>query len=477
MICHSNKFLLPPDPPVFCAIDMKSYYASVEAVSRGLDPLKCRLLVADPTRSDATICLAVSPALKAIGVPSRPRLFEAKRAISDYERRTHTKVDYIIAIPRMALYEQVSAQIYSILLRYAAAEDIHVYSVDESFIFCTPYLSFYRAEAEKQGVHPAHVMAMTMIKAVLKETGITATVGIGTNLYLAKVCMDITAKKAPPDKDGVRIAELNELSYCYQLWNHRPLIDFWMIGPGKARRLEKNHLYTMGEIAEKSQYDEEWFYKEFGIDGEIMIAHAWGMDPVTLKDIKNHKPEKHSLSSGQVLPRPYKYKEARIVFSEMIDGICADMFSKGLLSSRFTWWASYDWKSLEACPNYEGDVTLDFYGRLHPKHHHGKVRMPMETNSAATIAPLLLQSFDQKTDHRLLFRRLGVVAEGIHEDYGFYQMNLFIDYEALEREKNLQNALSEIRSRFGLNGIFTGKNMLEGATQLERNGQIGGHKA
>ena len=464
-------------PNIFCAIDMKSYYASVEAVSRGLDPLKCKLLVADPTRSDATICLAVSPALKEIGVPSRPRLFEAKRAIRDYENRTGKKVDYITAIPRMALYEQVSAQIYSILLRYVAPEDIHVYSVDESFIYCTPYLFFYQDEAEKQGVHPARVMAMTMIRAILKETGITATVGIGTNLYLAKVCMDITAKKAPPDKDGVCIAELNELSYCYQLWNHRPLIDFWMLGPGKAHRLEKNYLFTMGDIAERSQYDEEWFYKEFGIDGEILIAHAWGMDPVTLKDIKSHKPDKHSLSSGQVLSRPYSFSEARIVFSEMIDGLCADMFTKSLLSSRFSWWASYDWKSLEVCPNYNGDLAYDFYGRLHPKHHHGKVRTPMETNSKATIGPLLLQSFDQKTDHRLLFRRLGLIAEGIHEDYGFYQMNLFVDYDALEREKSLQGALAEIRTRFGRNGIFTGKNMLGGATQLERNAQIGGHRA
>ena len=468
---------LPEDGPVYAAVDMKSYYASVEAVSLGLDPLKVNLLVADPTRSDQTICLAVSPALKAIGVPGRPRLFEAKRAIADYEKRTGKKVSYITAVPRMALYEQVSAQIYSILLRYAAAEDIHVYSVDESFIFCTPYLRFYRAEAARQGVHPAHVMAMTMIRTILKETGITATVGIGTNLYLAKVCMDITAKKSAPDKDGVRIAELNEDSYCYRLWDHRPLIDFWMIGPGKARRLEKNYLFTMGDIAERSQYNEEWFYREFGIDGEILIAHAWGMDPVTIRDIKNFRPNRHSLSSGQVLPRPYPYIEARIVFSEMIDGLCADMFCKGLVTGRFSWWVSYDYKSLEVCPEYDGEVTLDFYGRLHPKHSGGTVRMPMETNSASTAAPLLLSSFDARTDHRLLYRRLGVVAEGIHEDYGFYQMNMFVDYEALLREKRLQGAVSEIRKRFGRNGIFTGKNLLEGATQLDRNKQIGGHKS
>ena len=462
---------------IYIAVDMKSYYASVEAVARNLDPLSVKLLVADPSRSDQTICLAVSPALKTIGVPSRPRLFEAKRAIADYERRTGTRVDYITATPRMALYEQVSAQIYGILLRYAAAEDIHVYSVDESFIYCTPYLSFYRQEAQRQHVHPAHVMAMTMIRSILKETGITATIGIGTNLYLAKVCMDITAKKAKPDKDGVRIAELNEDSYCYLLWNHRPLIDFWMVGPGKARRLEKNYLYTMGDIAERSQCDEEFFYKTFGIDGEILIAHAWGMDPVTIADIKNYKPDKHSLSSGQVLPRPYKYHEARVVFSEMIDGLCSDMFLKQVICPKFTWWVSYDWKSLEVCPDYSGEICLDFYGRLHPKHSNGTVRMPLETNSASTASPLLLASFDAKTDHRLLFRRLGVCAEGIHEDYGFCQMNLFIDYEKLEREKRLQGAISEIRGRYGKSGIFTGKNLLEGATQLERNSQIGGHRA
>ena len=322
----------------------------------------------------------------------------------------------------------------------------------------------------------ARVMAMTMIRAILKETGITATVGIGTNLYLAKVCMDITAKKTSPDKDGVRIAELNEESYCYQLWEHRPLVDFWMVGPGKARRLENNYLFTMGDIAERSQYDEEFFYKTFGIDGEILIAHAWGVDPVTIRDIKNYRPTANSLSKGQVLPRPYRYEEARNVFSEMIDVLCSDMFLKQVVSSRFTWWVSYDWKSLEECPYYEGEVLPDFYGRLHPKHSNGTVRTRGETNSVGTVAPLLLSSFDQKTDHRLLYRRLGICADGVHEEYGFFQMDLFTDYDRLEREKRLQGALARIRSRFGKNGIFTGKNMLEGATQLERNNQIGGHR-
>jgi DNA polymerase V len=460
----------------YIAIDMKSFYASVECVARGYDPLTTNLLVADESRSDQTICLAVSPSLKAIGVPSRPRLFEAKQAIQKYEREHRTKVQYITAIPRMAEYERISSLIYSIILRYAAPMDVHVYSIDESFIDATPYLHFYETEAKAAGVHPAHIMAMTIIRDVLKTTGITATVGIGTNLYLAKVAMDIVAKKAAPDKDGVRIAELNEDSYKYLLWEHKPLTSFWMVGPGKAHRLEKAYLFTMGDIAQKSQWDEEWFYKTFGIDGEILIAHAWGYDPVTIADIKNYKSEGHSLSNGQVLPRPYKYQEARLVLSEMIDGLCADMFAKTLIAPKFTWWVSYDYKSLEACPNYDGPVTIDFYGRLHPKHSNGTVKMPMDTNSVSTVAPRILEAFDKKTDHRLLYRRLGICADGVHEDSGFFQLNFFIDYEALEREKRLQEALNEVRSKYGANILFTGKNMLEGATQLERNGQIGGHK-
>ena len=377
----------------------------------------------------------------------------------------------------MALYEKVSAQIYSIILRYAAPDDVHVYSVDESFIDATPYLARYREEAKRQGFHPAHVMAMTMIRDVLATTGITATVGIGTNLYLAKVCMDTIAKKAAPDKDGVRIAELNEDSYKFLLWDHRPLTDFWMLGPGKARTLEKAYLFTMGDIAQKSQYDEEWFYKKFGIDGEILIAHAWGNDPVTMADIKNYHSDGHSLSNGQVLPRPYKYGEARTVFQEMVDCLCTDMFAKGVVAPKFTWWVSYDYKSLEVCPGYEGERVLDFYGRLHPKHNNGTVKMPMDTNSISTVAPLLLASFDKKTDHRLLYRRLGICAESVRTDSGFFQLNMFIDYEALEREKRLQGALSEVRSKYGANALFTGKNLLEGATQLERNQQIGGHRA
>lgn len=461
----------------YIAIDMKSFYASVECVARGYDPLTTNLLVADESRSDQTICLAVSPSLKAIGVPSRPRLFEAKRAIADYEKRTHSRIAYIIAVPRMAEYERVSALIYSVMLRYVAPQDIHVYSIDEAFIDASPYLRFYEDEASKVRVHPAHTMAMTIIRDVLKTTGITATVGIGTNLYLAKVAMDIVAKKAKPDADGVRIAELNEQSYCFLLWEHRPLTDFWMLGPGKARTLEKAHLLTMGDVATRAQWDEEWFYKKFGIDGEILIDHAFGIEPVTMRDIKNYRSDNHSLSNGQVLPRPYKYAETRNVLLEMIDVLCADMFSKNLTAAAFSWWVSYDYKSLEACPNYDGPTVLDFYGRLHPKHNNGTVKTRGATNSFRTVAQAILASFDQKTDHRLLFRRLGVCANDVCADSGTFQLDLFTDYDALEKEKRLQGAMVEVRRKYGLNAIFKGNNMLEGANQLERNQQIGGHRA
>ena len=461
----------------YICIDLKSYYASVECVHRGLDPLKANLLVADPSRSDQTICLAVSPALKAMGVPGRPRLFEAKQKIREYEARHHTRVSYITAVPRMAEYERISAKIYEIYLRYVAPEDVHIYSIDECFIDCSGYLHMYRSEAMRTGTNPAHALAMTMIRDVLKETGITATVGIGTNLYLAKVAMDIVAKKAPADKDGVRIAELNEDSYKFLLWEHRPLTDFWQIGPGKARRLYKACLYTMGDIAQRTQWDEEYFYKTFGIDGEILIDHAWGIEPVTMQDIKSYRSTGHSLSNGQVLPRPYEYEEARLVFREMIEVLCMDMFAKNLVTKVCSWWVSYDYKSLEACPNYDGPVAIDFYGRLHPKHCGGTVRLHSLTNNLQAISVPMVSQFDKKTDHRLLFRRLGVCAGDVTEDIGMYQMNLFVDYDAQERDRHLMGAMLEVRKRYGPNAVFKGMNMLKGATTLERNQQIGGHKA
>ena len=461
----------------YIAIDMKSFYASVECVARGLNPLKANLLVADPSRSDQTICLAVSPALKAIGVPSRPRLFEAKQAIRRYEKIHNTKVSYIIAVPRMAEYEKISAGIYGIYLKYVSADDVHVYSIDECFIDCTPYLHLYEHAAAVSGRHPAHIMALTIIRDVLKNTGITATVGIGTNLYLAKVAMDIVAKKTVADKDGVRIAALTEDSYRRLLWEHRPLTDFWQIGHGKAARLESNHLYTMGDIAERSQWDEEWFYKAFGIDAEILIDHAWGIEPVTMYDIKHYKSDNHSLSNGQVLPRPYKYDEACTVFMEMIDVLCCDMFKKGVVSSRFTWWISYDYKSLEYFPAYDGRLAIDWYGRLHPAHSNGTVRLTTPVNTASAVTPAIMRDIDRKSDHRILLRRLGVCACDITSDDGMYQLDLFTDYDELNREKQLHAALLDVRTRYGANSLLKGINFMEGATTKMRNEQIGGHRA
>ena len=280
-----------------------------------------------------------------------------------------------------------------------------------------------------------------------------------------------------PDADGVRIAELNEDSYKFLLWDHRPLTDFWMIGAGKANRLQKAYMYTMGEVARRSLYDEEWFYKAFGVDAEILLAHAWGEDPVSMQDIKNYRSDTPSVSPGQVLPRPYAYDEARTVFSEMIDSLCADLFCKTLISPGFSWWVSYDWQSLEKLPFYDGPVCLDFDGKPHPKHTVGRVKMPVETNSPEVAASLLLASFDEKTDHRLLYRRLGICAENVRPDIGFAQVSFFVDYESLEREKHLQQAMHDIRAKYGANSVFLGKNLREGATQLERNMQIGGHRA
>ena len=459
------------------AIDMKSFYASVECVARGLNPLKANLLVADASRTDQTICLAVSPALKAIGVPSRPRLFEAKQAIERYERAHHTKIFYITAVPHMLEYEKVSAKIYGILLKYVAPEDIHVYSIDESFIDCTSYLHLYESIAIKTGQSPAHIMALTIIKDVLKQTGITATVGIGTNLYLAKVSMDIVAKKTPADSDGVRIASLTEESYRQLLWSHKPLTDFWQIGNGKARRLERNMMFTMGDIAERSQLDEEWFYRTFGIDAEILIDHAWGIEPVTMHHIKNYKTDNHSLSNGQVLPRPYKYEEACIIFKEMIDILSCDMYKKNLVSSKFTWWVSYDYKSLEYCPHYDGPLAIDWYGRLHPAHSNGTVNISTATNTSKQIIKAIMDNVMKKADHRILFRKLGVCACNVQNDGGYFQFDLFTDYEALNKEKQIQSALLDVRKKYGANAMLKGIDLLEGATTRERNEQIGGHKS
>ena len=461
----------------YIALDLKSYYASVECVARGLDPLKARLLVADETRKDGTICLAVSPALKAIGVPSRPRLFEAKSAIRKYEMIHHVRVDYIIAPPRMAEYIRISAKIYEIYLRYVAEEDIHVYSIDECFIDVTPYLHFYREEAKKLGVSPAHHMAITMIRDVLRTTGITATVGIGPNLYLAKVGMDIVAKKAPPDQDGVRIAELDEINYKIKLWRHYPITDFWQIGSGIARALGSLGIYTMGDLAATSVNDEAALYRVFGVNAELLIDHAWGIEPTLMSDIKSYKTSSRSLSTGQVLWRPYRYDEGLLVFSEMADLLCADLLAKNLLTASLTWWVAFDYKSLEENLLYKGPILYDFYGLPRPDHAHATVRLRTPTNSKSLIMERLIPSFEKKVDHRLLIRRLGICANNTTKDEGCYQLDFFMDYEALEKERRIQLAMLEVRKRFGLNGIVKGINLMEGATTIERNMQIGGHRA
>ena len=414
--------------PVYIAIDLKSYYASVECVQRHLDPLITNLLVADESRSDKTICLAVSPSLKAMGVPSRPRLFEARQAIRLYEAQHHTKVDYIVAVPQMALYEKVSAKIYSIYLNYVSTEDIHVYSIDEVFIEATHYMQLYSDAAQKEGMTPSHYLAMTMIRDVLQQTGITATAGIGTNLYLAKVAMDIVAKKAVPDADGVRIAELDERSYRYLLWDHRPLTAFWQVGPGKARRLAKYGIYTMGDIAQMSIANEEWLYQQFGVDAELLIDHAWGQEACTLADIKQYKPKGNSRSVGQVLPRPYRFGEARLVLSEMIDQLALDLVTRNVRTKELTFWVSFDPASLDELPSYSGDISRDFYGRWHPAHAGGTVRLRAHTSSTRELQNAVLSAFDAKVDHRLLIRRLGVVADNLQKDY--VQLDFFTDYEA-----------------------------------------------
>ncbi|MBR3505021.1 MAG: DNA methylase [Clostridia bacterium] len=461
----------------FICCDMKSFYASVECVARGLDPLKARLLVADESRSDKTICLAVSPALKAMGVPSRPRLFEAKQAIRLYEVMHHAKVDYIIAPPRMAEYIRVSSRIYEVFRKYVADVDTHVYSIDELFIDISPYLHLYRGAAKKAGVSPAHYFAMLMIRAVLKETGITATVGIGANLYLAKIGMDIVAKKAKPDKDGVRIAELDEMSYRLKLWTHMPLTDFWQIGPGTARRLQSRGLYTMGDIAAMSVSNEGMLYDLFGVNAELLIDHAWGIEPTEMSDIKNYRTESHSLSTGQVLPRPYQYGEGLLVFREMGDLLCADLFSKELTTQSLTWWVSYDPQSLEENPAYTGPLTVDFYGRALPKSAHATVKLRIRTNSKSLILDALTKSFEEKVNRFLLIRRLGIAANDTRPDDGYRQLDLFTDFEALEKERNMQRAMLSVRRKYGLNAVVKGMNLLEGATTIERNQQIGGHKA
>ncbi|MBQ8306451.1 MAG: DNA methylase [Blautia sp.] len=457
----------PDDSRTCICIDLKSFYASVECVERGLDPLTANLLVADESRSDNTICLAVSPSLKAIGVPARPRLFEARQRIREAEMRTRRKISYIVAPPRMALYIDYSARIYAVYLRYIAPEDIHVYSIDEVFIDATSYAELYRVSA--------HDLVRRMLRDVLSCTGITATAGIGTNLYLAKIAMDIVAKRKPADADGVRIAELDELSYRRILWPHIPLTDFWHIGRGISTTLIRNGMFTMGDVAAMSIANEEFLYTLFGIDAELLIDHAWGIETCTMEEIKSYVPRDHSLNNGQVLPRAYDCEEALLVVKEMTDVLVLDLVRKNLTTSGISLYIGYDHVT---DPSYKGLFHVDYYGRRVPQHARGTEALGSHTNSSFLIMEAAITLFHRIIDPSLKVRRLFVTAlNTVPADTGCYQLDLFTDFDSLQKEKRLQEALLAIKSRYGRNAVLRGMNMEEAGTTRERNLQIGGHKA
>jgi len=502
----------------YIAIDLKSFYASVECVQRGLNPMTTNLLVADESRTSKTICLAVSPSLKSFGIPGRPRLFEAEQkvrqanALRKMQAPNHKfigascnaeellcypalAIDYIIAPPQMALYMQVSTEIYQVYLKYIAPEDIHVYSIDEVFIDATAYLKTYGLTARE--------FAKRIILDVLKTTGITATAGIGTNLFLCKVAMDIMAKKVRADADGVRIAELDEMSYRENLWSHRPLTDFWRVGRGYAKKLESKGLFTMGDIARCSLgkgsdfYNEELLYKMFGVNAQLLIDHAWGWEPCTIADIKVYKPESSSVGSGQVLHCAYDFDMAKLVLREMTDLLVLDLLEKGLVTNQMVLTVGYDIENLtdpERAAKYTGAVTVDHYGRRVPKHAHGSVNLEGYTSSTMLITDAMMDLYDRIVDQTLLVRRLNVVANHViaeadaPKDDGPRQLDFFTDYEELdaqqaqkkaelERERRVQEAVLGIKNKFGKNAILRGMNLQQGATAKDRNAQIGGHKA
>lgn len=493
----------------YIAIDLKSFYASVECVERGLDPLTTNLVVADRSRTEKTICLAVSPSLKACGIPGRARLFEVEqrirevnaerrrraydhrltgKSVSAIELKAHPEweVDYIAAPPRMAYYIEHSTRIYQIYLKYIAPEDIHVYSIDEVFMDVTAYLNTY-------GI-TAHELARKIIGDVLRQTGITATAGIGTNLYLCKVAMDIEAKHIPADKDGVRIAELDEMTYRRKLWTHRPIKDFWRVGHGIARKLEQYGIYTMGDIARQSVRNEELLYQLFGVNAELLIDHAWGWEPCTMEAVKAYKPSANSFSSGQVLQEPYTVQKARVVVREMAESAALDLLDKRMVTDQMVLTVGYDTASLSNRTKYNGEITTDHYGRKVPKHAHGTANLDRPTSSARLISDAVMELFDRITDPALLVRRINLTANHVtDEDTASrnpvpVQYDLFTDYEAVERknaeekekldkERKIQTAILKIKKQFGKNAILKGLNFEEGATAKERNKQIGGHKA
>lgn len=497
----------------YIAIDLKSFYASVECVERGLDPLDINLVVADESRTDKTICLAATPAIKSFGVSGRSRLFEVKQRIaqvnnerrrkapgrnlngassslSDLNRRPELAVDFMIAPPRMAYYMKYSTQIYSIYLKYVAPEDIIVYSIDEVFMDVTGYLKTYGMTARE--------LAMKIILDVLHTTGITATAGIGTNLFLCKVALDIVAKHIPADENGVRIAELDEMTYRQTLWSHRPLTDFWRIGRGYAKTLEECGMYTMGDIARRSVKDEEVLYCIFGKNAELLIDHAWGWEPCTVADVKAYRPASNSLGAGQVLHCAYEAEKARLVLHEMADQLALDLLSKRLMTDQIVITVGYDIENLtnpEIRSKYHGPVTKDHYGRQVPKHAHGTFNLDDYTSSAKKITAAASDLFDRIVDKNLLVRRLNIVATHVMDETTAprkadrtEQLDFFTDYDAvqkeqekenaeLEKERRMQEAVLSIKQKFGKNALLKGFNLEEGATAVDRNNQIGGHKA
>lgn len=503
---------------VYIAIDLKSFYASVECRERRLDPLTTNLVVADESRTEKTICLSVSPAMKAYGVPGRPRLFEVVQKVREANARRRTaapgraltgsswdsnelnrfperSISYITAPPRMALYMEYSTRIYNIYLKYIAPEDIHVYSIDEVFMDVTAYLGTYRLTARE--------LAAKMMQDVLQATGITATAGIGSNLYLCKVAMDIVAKHIEPDQNGARIAELDEMTYRRLLWNHRPLTDFWRVGKGYARKLEEHGIFTMGDVARCSvgkpnaYHNEELLYRLFGVNAELLIDHAWGWEPCSMADIKAYKPAANSIGSGQVLQCPYDSRKAKLIVREMTDLLVLNLVDKGLVTDQLVLTVGYDIENLtdpEIRKRYQGEIVTDRYGRKIPKHAHGTANLDRKTSSTMLILDAVMDLYDRIIDHNLLVRRIYVTACHVTEESAaseqpaFEQLDLFTDYQALEqkkqeeeaklnREKQLQQAMLGIQKKYGKNAVLKGMNLEEGATARERNRQIGGHKA
>ena len=455
----------------YIAIDLKSFYASVECVERGLDPLTARLVVADFRRTDKTICLAVSPALKeALGVPGRVRLYEV------LQKARRLGVDFEAAPPRMRKYVEVSRQIYEIYTSFVAEEDIFPYSIDEVFIDATPYLKMYNCSAFE--------LAEKMIAKVYEQTGITATAGIGSNLYLAKVAMDIYAKHMPPNEHGARVGELSEESYRRELWTHTPLTDFWRVGPGYARRLSKLGIYNMGDLARYSLVGSDKLYATFGKNAELLIDHAWGYESVTMQDVKSYESDNHSLSSGQVLHEPYAYDKARLIAWEMADALALELFEKGLTTDHLTLTVGYDKDN----PGYKGVKVRDHYGREVPKPAHGSVRLARRTNSGRVMGEKILELYDKLCLPELAVRRIMISAEHVKQgkngenlDFMFLQPDIFTDYKKLEQEEARDSRLSaaeiEIKKRYGKNAILKAANYEEGATMRERNNQLGGHTA